>query len=495
MKSRQYWENRQAQRMFEYMELSEDAAKEISKYYRNSSLYINNKLDEIFTRYQNKFDLGEEEARNLLNMLDDPTSIDDLIKKLKSNLTTEERKNLLAMLEAPAYRTRLNRLQELQKEIDKLMENVYKQEKEISTRNYINVAKESYNKSMFDVQQQTYGFPFSTLDKSDFNRVLGSKWSGANFSERIWANTQEVAKTLKEELIVSLMTGRKESDVAKIITNRFAVGNNQARRLVRTESCFVVGEMQAQAYDDAGIEKYRFVATLDMDTSKQCRALDGKVFELSKREIGKNYPPIHPWCRSTTICNIDEEALSKIERIARDPETGETYKVPANMTYDEWYKKYAEEEPISLTKDEEYAIKTYISSKSYVINDNLRRGLELSNEDKKLVKDLNSALDKMPIYKGTVVRDLDFMPYDVNDFIKGHKVGNVVRYPAFTSSTKNNTYSDDPNVRLIIKSKTGRDISNYNEGEAEILFKTNCSFSILKQEEKDGIIILYMNEE
>lgn len=375
MKNNSYWERRQAQRMFEYMELSEDAAKEISKYYRKSSMYINSKLDEIYTRYQSKFDLSEQEARRLLNMLDDSTSIDELINKLRSNLTTEERRNLLAMLEAPAYRARLLRLQELQKEIDMMMNEVYKQEKEISTNNYIDVAKESYYKSLFDIQKQTgLGFSFAVLNRDDFHSLLASRWSGINFSSRIWANTQELAKTLKEELIVSFMTGRKESDTAKIIADKHDVGNYQARRLVRTESAFVAGEMHIKAYKEAGIEKYRFVATLDLRTSKVCRELDGKVFELSKREVGKNYPPMHPWCRSTTICDIDEETLSKMERAAVDGD-GNRIRVPANMTYNEWYDKYVSDES-EILDEARRKIKSVASKKEVIKFDDLPKKLK-----------------------------------------------------------------------------------------------------------------------
>lgn len=49
---------------------------------------------------------------------------------------------------------------------------------------------------------------------------------------------------------------------------------------------------------------------------------------------------MHPWCRSTTISVIDDETLSKMTRAAYNPETGRTERVPANMTYKEWYEKY-----------------------------------------------------------------------------------------------------------------------------------------------------------
>ena len=61
---------------------------------------------------------------------------------------------------------------------------------------------------------------------------------------------------------------------------------------------------------------------------------------MKDRKAGKNYPPMHPWCRSTTIGVIDEDELRNMKRRAYNPKTGRTETVPANMTYDQWYKKY-----------------------------------------------------------------------------------------------------------------------------------------------------------
>ena len=57
---------------------------------------------------------------------------------------------------------------------------------------------------------------------------------------------------------------------------------------------------------------------------------------------GTNYPPMHPRCRSTTIEALSPELMKKLERRARDPETGELRTVPGDMTYREWYEKYVE---------------------------------------------------------------------------------------------------------------------------------------------------------
>lgn len=73
-----------------------------------------------------------------------------------------------------------------------------------------------------------------------------------------------------------------------------------------------------------------------MRTSPMCQEHDGKVYELAKAEVGVNYPPLHPWCRSTIAPEIDGISQAHMTRWARDPQTGEDMKVPRDMAYTEW---------------------------------------------------------------------------------------------------------------------------------------------------------------
>ena len=324
--------------MFEYMQSAEDTADEIAKLYQKSSGYLSTELDKIFERYKRKHHLTDAEAYRLLNSLHDKTSLDELKEALRAGEGVE--KDILAELESPAYRARLERLEQLQNQLDATMQNVYRQEKKINTSHYVDLANEAYYRSVFDIQQRTgLGFSFSTIDPTVIDKVINSKWSGANYSTRIWNNTQALAQDLKEELLVNLVTGRTDREAAEIIANKYAQGSSNARRLVRTESCNLANQMEMQSYEECGIEKYRYVATLDLKTSEACRKLDGKVFPVSEQQPGVNCPPMHPWCRSTTICVIDEIDMSNMKRRARDPVTGKTNTVPTDMTYKQWYDK------------------------------------------------------------------------------------------------------------------------------------------------------------
>lgn len=324
--------------MFEYMQSAEDTADEIAKLYQKSSGYLSAELDKIFERYKRKHHLTDAEAYRLLNSLHDKTSLDELKEALRAGEGIE--KDILVELESPAYSARLERLEHLQNQLDTVMQSVYRQEKKINTSHYVDLANEAYYRSIFDIQQQTgLGFSFNLVDPEVIDRVINSKWSGANYSSRIWNNTQALAQDLKEELLVNLVTGRTDREAAEIIANKYAQGSSNARRLVRTESCNLANQMEMQSYEECGIDKYRYVATLDLKTSAVCRKLDGKVFPVSEQQPGVNCPPMHPWCRSTTICLIDGMGTANMKRRARDPVTGKTNTVPADMTYQQWYEK------------------------------------------------------------------------------------------------------------------------------------------------------------
>jgi len=166
-----------------------------------------------------------------------------------------------------------------------------------------------------------FQFSFSAVDPKKIDLLLRSTWSGANYSARIWKNTQGLADEVKEQLIIGLLTGKREEEMAKEIANKYATGAFEARRLVRTESNFVNGQMQLAAYEECDAEQYEFVATLDLLTSEACRELDGKVFLVKDAKPGVNMNPMHPFCRSTTIIHLGGDVVPGLKRRARDPET------------------------------------------------------------------------------------------------------------------------------------------------------------------------------
>lgn len=362
IKNIKYWEMREARNMYKDMQLAEDCAKELSVIYSKAAIYTAKQIEGIFNRFASKHHLTRDEAINLLSEADGK-DFEKLLEAYK-NKTGAQKREALAELEAPAYKNRMKRLDDINKSINKLINAVASKERDEIDKTMRKVYESSYHHAVYEAARMS-GLDLQTapIDEGALETILKKKWSGQNYSERVWNNTQKVADALKEELMIGALTGKTEKEMTDSINEQFLSGRNKARRLVRTESSYIHNEAHFQAYKDYGIEEYRFVATLDLRTSQICRERDGSVYRVNDKKIGVNAPPMHPWCRSTTIMNLDDETMHNLERFARDPVTGERMKVPADETYKEWYQRMVEKHGAEAINTAGKSTKNYSSNK------------------------------------------------------------------------------------------------------------------------------------
>ena len=338
MKSRDYWELRKAELMHTQIERADITFEEISKVYDESKKHIEKNV--IFNKFSLEYGLTKKEAEQVVNLMRSKKAR-NLVPALNLAPMSERVQRVLNDLNSPAYVSRINRLQKLIDEIDNVQRYIAKHEISKTTDLYKDVAKHGYYNNIHQMQIQTgIGFSFNALDEDLVERLIKTPWNGRNYSERIWNNTQKLSETLKDEVLQAVLTGKKEKDVTDGLINRFNVGEFESKRLIRTETAHINNEMEALSYEEADIEKYRFVAVLDTRTSHICREHDYKVYKVSERQVGVNYPPLHPFCRSTTIAVFDGEDLTELSRRARDPKTGKTTTIPGDMDYEDWYDKY-----------------------------------------------------------------------------------------------------------------------------------------------------------
>lgn len=161
---------------------------------------------------------------------------------------------------------------------------------------------------------------------------------------------------------------------------------------------------------------------------------------------------------------------------------------------------YKENTYEALTENEKRAIISYKSSESYKINEKLYNDSKLTNHDKKLIRNLDSALNKLPNYEGDLVRDLYFTDNKtLNEFVKSHEVGSIKKYRSYISTTKSEAYNEMVNVRIYINnSKKGKDISSIELDEEKDLYKRNSKFlvnSIRKSTNSIEIILEELSNE
>ena len=310
-KNRDYWEERQVKREAKAFTTIQDIEKEYKIALEKAKQNINKELSRIGTTYMKDNNLSYHDALKLLKGDEYKVwkkDLHDYLKEYNKLLKTAplEAKKLYLEIETLSARSRLSHLDSLKAQVDmemvKLIFGV-----EDSAKNALTSV---YRDTFIEVTKDLGINAIVSRDK--IKTVLDRPWSGANFSERLWSNTDKLAQTVKQEIVNGMIQGINLQTMAKRVSERFETAKkNDVERLLRTEVNYVLNQATLDGYKEAGIEKYEFSATLDSRTSQICSELHGEVFEIKKIAVGLNYPPMHPRCRSTTIPIVDYENLIK----------------------------------------------------------------------------------------------------------------------------------------------------------------------------------------
>lgn len=327
-KTSNYWDKRALKRLTDAEKHSEVYINRVKSVYEQAYKDIDRELASIYKNYSKETGLDTQKLKQLLTRSETKKTWEQmkrqgLDKYIKDN-----------------YKSRISRLEQLQAQIYAKAKAIYPKEELANTMCYKGVINQSYYKTMYDTQKGTgYAFNFATIDNNMVDALLKDPWSGANYSQRIWGNTDILADSLSQILGGAMLSGQSIQRTAKQIRDRFNVGEYYAERLIRTETNHFNNEVDAMAYEEMGLDKYVFVATLDSRTSEMCQAMDNQVFKFSEREEGVNYPPLHPNCRSKTRAYLGKEEEKNLQRRARNPVTGKT-EVIGNISYKDWIKQY-----------------------------------------------------------------------------------------------------------------------------------------------------------
>lgn len=145
---------------------------------------------------------------------------------------------------------------------------------------------------------------FTKISKEGAMQLINAIWTadGEDFKQHVWKNINALIETLNEGLVDSVITGRKTTQLKKILQERFKVSYSRADTLVRTEMSHIQNAAAKQRYEDYGITKFQVWADKD---ERQCEVC-GKLHK-KKYPIGAQVPvPVHPRCRCSIIPVIDD---------------------------------------------------------------------------------------------------------------------------------------------------------------------------------------------
>lgn len=305
-----YWIKRAEQRIAERQAYMDASLQQIGNVYSAAMKEINKSINRIFLQFVSSGGMSRQEAEKLL----------------KEKITDKELERL---------KGKISRREALQHTIMRWMSETADRELEITTEAYTRVIREEYYRNIFDSQQYLgAAFSFQELPEKVIEEILKNNWSGKHYSERIWGNTEVMARQIEEVILKGAMMGTNSRKMAKELDGIADTGMYACERLIRTETTYFTAMADIEAAKARGTEAVRFVATLDKRTSPRCREADGSIIPVQEAVPGKNIPPLHPFCRSIII-DVGRGLVHKVRR-ARDPVTGENVQVPADMKYKEW---------------------------------------------------------------------------------------------------------------------------------------------------------------
>lgn len=467
MDSKDYWRDREDEQHKHNISDEKKYNRELNRIYKDMMDECKKSINNFYAKYASENGITMAEAKKKVSKLDIEEYARKASKYIKDKDFTKEANDAMKIYNLTMKANRLELLKaDLGLELAKGHSRIYQ---------FFYKALKKRTNDEFNRQSGILGK--TVVNNAKYAKsIVNADFHNATFSDRIWMHQDLLKNDLNKLLQIGLIQGKNPKTLATELRKRFDVKQSDAKRLMQTELARVQIEAQKNSYEINGINDYEYIACGGSDVCDVCKALDGKHFKVKDMMPGLNAPPMHPNCHCSTAPYIDRK------------------------DYDEWL-NYLEKggttaEWESLTIENKHAIKSYVSSISYLINDALRNNYPLTDEQKKIVNNLDDALSKIHTYDGTLTRSVFF--YDqqsISNFIKEYGVDDIVTAKQYLSTTKGSTYNPDAQVQLIIlNSKNGVNISAFNPDEDEVLYKRNSKFKVLRRYIKNNVIYIELEE-
>lgn len=361
-KNKSYWEKRQEQKYLAGEKKINDYYRGLKKSFEQAKREIQSVINNFYWRFAEENQLSFASAQIKLNQME-LGELKDFIAKAYENMG---KYNL--ELNNMSIRARITRYQALEKQIDAILQQLYGIEYQYKGEELLKeVYTDAYYRTWYNIEVY-HGFHqnFAQIGARTIDELIKYPFNGADFSTRIWKQKDHMLAKLNESITTMLIQGRNPQTLASDFAKIFKTKEYEAYRLLHTEGSFILEQGTLAGYKEDGVEKYKILATLDHKTSDVCREEDAKIYDVGNAITGVNYPPYHPHCRTTTVPVYEDDDSSKEKRVARDPVTGKSYEVPADMTYEKWYEKYVKDNPKALLEEKKWKNR-YADQKQYEI--------------------------------------------------------------------------------------------------------------------------------
>ena len=275
--------------------------REMAKVYRNSAEDIQRQIDSEIMRFADKENVSMAKAKKIISKTDVEWYQDRAKRYSEQNNFSPKANKEMRRFNVTMRTSRLELLQ-ARINLDTVM---LAWEEEQLTAKYITeeVIKEHIRQAGILGMTVPSRSQLETLAKS----VLLSDVSGATFSDRIWANQNELRNNINQTIERALIRGehprKSAASIKRLVRDDYGKANRAADRILVTETSRAQIIAQRESYKDAGIDQYIYLA--EPSACDVCSELDDKVFKVKDMVIGVNAPFMHPWCKCSTAGYVE----------------------------------------------------------------------------------------------------------------------------------------------------------------------------------------------
>ena len=204
-----------------------------------------------------------------------------------------------------------------------------------------------------------------------------------------------------------------------------------------------------------------------------------EIFRFNPGAEQKLFPPKHPYNKVKGAEDIKKELEKDTSQY--DNDLFKSFRQDAKEYAQSKTHKNALQINNKIRPAETFCVDKYTRDFFVDINFYLRNGGEPKEEFfEKYGKVMNSALDKLESYKGTVYRGSDLSLEVINKYKKAAETGEPYTENHYLSTSKDREKSFDRNTKYKILSKNGKQIEELSlfSEEKEVLFKEETKFKI-----------------
>lgn len=339
IKNRDYWQRRMA--AVEESGYQSGAAfyKDVQEQYRKALFDLQMDVRVWYQRLADNNEISYAGAKKLLKkdeLEEFKWTVEQYIKAGEENAIDQR---WMKELENASAKYHISRLEAMKLQIQQHAELLSAQMESGMTEYLHKSYGNQYYRTAFEIVRGTsIGSDLTKIDNRKVDLLLKKPWArdGKNFSDRIWTNKDKLINNLHTELTQSVIRGEAPQKAIDRLSKTMNVSKSQAGNLIMTETAAISSRAQQDCFKELGVEEFEVIETLDGKTCAICQEMDGKHFPMSDYRVGETAPPFHPRCRGCTAPYFDDEFNQMEERAARDPKTGKTVYVSADMNYKDW---------------------------------------------------------------------------------------------------------------------------------------------------------------